>query len=163
MHTLLGYSDEEHAEFTREMEARDLARANSPPEPLSPRFVGLVQGREAHKAAVQAWEQECARLEVEFGVTAAEERASDFGKKASAILDRIAATRATTIAGLKIKARLAGDSDELPIRSPTIFSRWEGRMPNRRRQRAREGRLRPPFRFAAYVAGVWRVSLTSPQ
>jgi hypothetical protein len=51
-HTLLGYSDEEHAEFTREMEARDLARANSPPEPLSPRFVGRrLSGAEPRSTA----------------------------------------------------------------------------------------------------------------
>jgi hypothetical protein len=54
--------------------------------------------------------QEGERLEVGTGLSAAEERVGKAHSEVSAFRDQIVATRATTLAGLKFKARYAADS-----------------------------------------------------
>jgi hypothetical protein len=63
----------------------------------------------AHLAACEAWAKEDERLHVETGLTAAEARDEEIDADISALRDQIVATRATTLAGLKFKAKYALD------------------------------------------------------
>jgi hypothetical protein len=71
----------------------------------------------AHVAACEAWAKEDERLRGESGQTAAEERDNEALDEVLALRDKIVATRATTLAGLKFKAKYAiehysGEPDE---------------------------------------------------
>jgi hypothetical protein len=59
--------------------------------------------------AMRAWENECARLAAECGLTAADDHASEANKRVNSLRDKVAATRATTLAGLKFKAKYASE------------------------------------------------------
>jgi hypothetical protein len=61
----------------------------------------------AYEAAVEAWEDEDERIRVETGEMAASERSTETVDEACALRDRIVAIRATTLAGLKFKAKYA--------------------------------------------------------
>jgi hypothetical protein len=63
----------------------------------------------AHLAACEAWEEEDKRLHDETGLTAARERDEEIDADVLALRDEIVATRATTLAGLKFKAKYAID------------------------------------------------------
>jgi hypothetical protein len=63
----------------------------------------------AHVAMCDAWAAEDERLHVETGLTAAEARSEDIDADITALRDQIVATRATTLAGLKFKAKYAVD------------------------------------------------------
>jgi hypothetical protein len=64
---------------------------------------------DAYEQAVTAREEEIARIKVESGEAAAEERSTETLQAAVAIRDQIAAIRATTLAGLVFKARYAAE------------------------------------------------------
>jgi hypothetical protein len=71
----------------------------------------------AHVAACEAWAEEDECLRVETGLTAARERMQELDAEVLALRDEIVATRATTLAGLKFKAKYAikhypGEPDE---------------------------------------------------
>jgi hypothetical protein len=61
----------------------------------------------AYAAERQAWEEEDKRLHDETGLTAAEECEKEIDAEVLALRDQIVATRATTLAGLKFKAKYA--------------------------------------------------------
>ena len=63
----------------------------------------------AHVAACEARAQEDKRLHDETGLTAAQERGEEINADVLALRDEIVATRATTLAGLKFKAKYAID------------------------------------------------------
>jgi hypothetical protein len=61
----------------------------------------------AYEAAVEAWEEEDERIRAETGESAASERSTETLDAVSALRDKIVAIRATTLAGLKFKAKYA--------------------------------------------------------
>jgi hypothetical protein len=65
------------------------------------------KGPTPHEIAVRDWERECERLAIECGREAAEERTGAAQEAVDAIGRRIAAIRATTLAGLAWKAKYA--------------------------------------------------------
>jgi hypothetical protein len=78
---------------------KKMTELNSSPSPLGA----------AYDAAIEAWVQEKERLDDEAGLTAAEERVAEAQREGDDIRDQIVATRATTLAGLKFKAKYAVD------------------------------------------------------
>jgi hypothetical protein len=73
--------------------------------PVAPR---ASVGEEAdYERVVAVWEKECERLKIETGFGAAEKREDEACDVVSALRDRIVAIRATTLDGLKFKARYA--------------------------------------------------------
>jgi hypothetical protein len=62
-----------------------------------------------HVAACEAWVEEDKRLRDETGLAAARERDEEIDADVLALRDEIVATRATTLAGLKFKAKYAVD------------------------------------------------------
>jgi hypothetical protein len=91
----MGITNEEWCE--RLLKIKDLAK------PLTPRAPS------PYEEAMRAWETERDRLEAKFEVELAEAGMLEANDNVSDIRDQIAAQRATTIAGLKFKAKYAAE------------------------------------------------------
>jgi len=95
---LLGVTKERYVEELRKAAMDEGAKGPWPIVTLKP---------DPHDAVVQAWKQECERLTVDCGVTAAGRRVAETGGDVDVIRDKIAAFKATTLARLKFKAKCA--------------------------------------------------------
>jgi hypothetical protein len=80
-----------------------MAELNANPNP-SPEWA-------AYDVALKAWEEEIARIDLETGAAAACDHADDLLCEVDAICDKIIAIRATTLAGLKFKAKYVAEHD----------------------------------------------------
>jgi hypothetical protein len=65
----------------------------------------------AYDAAVHAWQDEIDRVDLNIGASAAVERADEALLAVIALRDKIAATRATPLAGIKFKAKYVAEHD----------------------------------------------------
>ena len=86
----------------------------------------------AYEQALTARKEEIARIKIETGEAAAEERSMETSQAVVAIRDQIVAIRATTLAGLVFKARYAaehypGEWDQEVMDGRLLTSIWLGR------------------------------------